>query len=321
MKTIIRASASLLVFTFVVSLLSCYQKEKTARDEWYIPTEDKNANLYITEFGKGDPVVLLHGGWGAEHSYLLDACQGLEDHYRFVLYDQRGSLRSPCPEDQISVEKHIEDLDKVRKELGLERMTLIGHSMGTFLAMSYLEKYPQRVKDLILLGALPARTPVNDSDKALAAEQKKATKEFFDRPEIEVELKKQGLDKNDEDKTAKEITHSWRIRFAGVNLYHVERWPMMKGGRVFYNSKAGQAAGKTTPESWDFTKPFGDHPYPISIILGDHDYVDMGGRKHKSVIGDIPNVELVLIENAGHAAWIDQPEKFRKILRAALEKY
>ena len=75
------------------------------------------------------------------------------------------------------------------------------------------------------------------------------------------------------------------------------------------------------PENWDFTKPFRDHPYPISIILSDHDYVDMDGRKHKSIIGDFPNVELVLIENAGHAAWIDQPEKFRNLLKAALEKY
>lgn len=112
--------------------------------EWYLSCD--GCRLFVQEYGKGtETVVALHGGWGAEHSYLLDAFQGVEEAYRLVFYDQRGSLRSPCPPEKISVEKHVEDLDRLRAELGLERITLVGHSMGTTLATMYLDRHPDRV--------------------------------------------------------------------------------------------------------------------------------------------------------------------------------
>lgn len=72
-------------------------------DEWYLYTPDK-FNLYMYEFGKGDTVIVLHGGFGAEYSYLLKALQPLENQFHFVLFDQRGSLRSPAPDSVLSFE-------------------------------------------------------------------------------------------------------------------------------------------------------------------------------------------------------------------------
>jgi len=72
------------------------------------------------------------------------------------------------------------------------------------------------------------------------------------------------------------------------------------------------------PQNWDFTNSFRRHPYFIYIILGDHDYVDMGGKLIRSMIADLPNVKLTLIKDAGHVAWIDQPKEFRKLLKKAL---
>src|SRR5712692_8127877 len=118
-------------------------------EEWYLRTEDKAAELYVREVGQGDPVIVLHGGWGSEHSYLLNAIKGLETQFRFIFYDQRGSLRSPCKLEFISQEKHVQDLETLRKELKLEKVTIVAHSMGTRLAMFYLQKYPDRVKTLV----------------------------------------------------------------------------------------------------------------------------------------------------------------------------
>ncbi|RAW02102.1 alpha/beta fold hydrolase [Pseudochryseolinea flava] len=96
------------------------KKENLVRDqssfmEWFIaPGVDWQGGpkLYVRTLGYGsDTVVLLHGGWGGEHHTLLDAVRGLEDKFLFVLYDQRGSLRSPFPDSLISFEHHIEDLE------------------------------------------------------------------------------------------------------------------------------------------------------------------------------------------------------------------
>lgn len=71
-----------------------------------------------------------------------------------MFYDQRGSLRSLCPEDRITVDNHVEDLERLRSELKVPKIILVGHSMGTYLAMAYLGQYPNHVKRVVLLGAV-----------------------------------------------------------------------------------------------------------------------------------------------------------------------
>lgn len=100
----------------------------------------------------------MHGGFGADYSYMVDATEGLHDKFRFVFYDQRGSLRSPAKLEDVSIEKHIEDLETLRIQLGEEKINIFAHSMGTVLAMLYLEKYPDHVKRMILTGSFPLRT-------------------------------------------------------------------------------------------------------------------------------------------------------------------
>jgi len=55
--------------------------------------------------------------------------------------------------------------------------------MGTFLAMSHLDKYPNRVKGLVLLGAIPAKSPTTETDRDLYSKQQRAAKDFFERKE------------------------------------------------------------------------------------------------------------------------------------------
>lgn len=290
---------------------------------WYLPTEDNATKLYVAEIGRGDTVVVLHGGWGAEHSYLLDAVEGLEDEYDFVFYDQRGSLRSPIPDDKaeslISVKKHVQDLETLRTALGVNKINILAHSMGTYLAMAYLDRYPDHVGGMVLSGARPPKGPRTDAERALAEEQKKRASQFMERPAIQEERREEGL-LDSEDLSAKEKTLHWRIKFAGINMYHVERWRQMKGGMVFYDQKSGSAAAQTMPETYNFMEELRAHPYPVVVIMGDHDYLDMGARMWKHAAEDLPNTELVIIEKAGHILWIDRPEEFREAVREALNQ-
>src|SRR3990170_2076324 len=126
--------------------------------DWFLSTGnwEKDPQLYVLEFGNGsDTIIMLHGGWGGEHSGLINAVKDLKDQYHFILYDQRGGLRSPCPDSLVTFNNHIEDVELLRKELKLDKLTIVGHSMGAVLASAYAAKYPQRIKQLILLA--PAR--------------------------------------------------------------------------------------------------------------------------------------------------------------------
>lgn len=291
-----------------------------AWDEWYLDV-DEECRLYVTEYGSGDTVVVLHGGWGAEHHYLMDAFAGLEREHHLVFYDMRGSLRSPCPDSTVSVERHLADLDRLREALGLERMVLAGHSVGTFLGMRYLEAHPGRLAGLVLFGALQPVSPLEGEALAAAREAGPAFQAFRERPEIQAELDEEGLDRPAEELSARERTHAWRVRYAAVNIYHVDRWRQMKGGQVFYDAAAGRAAAETMAGEWDFTDDLEAAPFPITVINGTHDLAGFGGEVHAMLLDPIPNVEFVLLERAGHNAWIDRPAAFREALRRALERY
>ena len=290
-----------------------------AQPEWYLPTGD-GCSLFVQEFGQGaETIVVLHGGWGAEHTYLLDVFKGLDEQYHLVFYDQRGSLLSPCPTEKISIQKHVDDLERLRAALRLERINIVAHSMGTFLALEYQQQHPDRVKGLVLAGALPARTPKTDAEKQLLQEQQKESQRFMGRSEIEAEVHRQGLDKDEKTLTPKQETAVWRIHFAGVNVYHVDRWEQVKGGRAFYNSDAGQAAAKTMPQEWDFTEALRARRCPTWVIDGDHDYADPAGRSFQAATADIAGVRVVVLKNAGHVSWVDAPDDFSKVFRNALE--
>jgi pimeloyl-ACP methyl ester carboxylesterase len=261
--------------------------------EWYLPTGD-GCTLFVQEFGRGpETLVILHGGWGAEHSYLLDAMKGLEQTYHLVFYDQRGSLLSPCPAEKITVQNHVDDLERLRVALGLSQMNLVAHSMGTFLAMDYQSQHVDRVKGLVLLGAMLPRTPKSEIEAALLQSQQKASSEFIGRPEIDAALKREGLDREPAALTPQQQTAEWRLHFAGANIYHLDRADRVKGGKAFYNSVSGQAAAKTMPHEWDFTTAVASRTCPTWVIDGDHDYADPGGKSFSFAAQAIPGVHVV----------------------------
>lgn len=299
-------------------------------EEWYLPTEDKAAQLYVREVGQGEPVVVLHGGWGAEHSYLLNAIKGLETEFRFVFYDQRGSLRSLCKLEFISQEKHVQDLETLRKELKLEKLTIFAHSNGTRLAMLYLQKYPERVKTLVLAGALPAQTGsyLPASLQPAKKEANAAFNRFVERPEVRAALKAAGYDEDNhsasemQNKSAKQMMELWRISYAAGNLYDLKHTRELTANLRFYNEEAGNAAFKSVPKDNDFASLLARHPYPVTVINGDHDLAEFGNWYYssKEFRAAAPNVEVVILENAGHVMWIDDPSGFTKASKRGLSK-
>jgi proline iminopeptidase len=256
-------------------------------------------------------VIVIHGGFGAEHSYLLDGFRGLEDRFHFVFYDQRGSLRSPCPDSLISLGAHVRDVERLRHELKLDRATLVAHSMGTVLAMQYLQDNPSRVRGMLLAGAiLPKSEPMAEMNRQAMA--------LTERPTVAEQMRLAGLGPDTSAYTAKQRTTQWRIRFTAVNVYHVERWPQMRGGQAFYNQRAGSAAARTLPASYDFRPAILAHGCPVWIVIGDHDYVDFGVPRHREWTKGAANVTLRVLPNAGHSAWIDDPGGWRDALSTGL---
>jgi pimeloyl-ACP methyl ester carboxylesterase len=97
-------------------------------------------------------VVVLHGGPGAHHDYLLPQYDLLAHRRELFYYDQRGGGQSPVSRDTpVGWREHIADLDALRSILGIERLTLCGYSWGGLLSVLYLLEHPAHVERLALV--------------------------------------------------------------------------------------------------------------------------------------------------------------------------
>jgi proline iminopeptidase len=111
--------------------------------------------IYYEECGnpKGKPAVFVHGGPGAGCDKRA-RCFFDPDAYRIVLFDQRGCGRSrPHASLEDNTTWHlVEDMEKLREHLGIEKWLVFGGSWGSTLALAYAERHPRRVSELVLRG-------------------------------------------------------------------------------------------------------------------------------------------------------------------------
>ena len=129
-------------------------------------------------YGSGDNILfLLNGGPGLPCNYLRDPHIPLVDEgYRIVAFDQLGCGRSDRPDDKAlwNISRYVEEVEIVRKTLGLNKIHLLGQSWGGWLSIEYALTYPDSICSLILAntcGDLPHLTvELNRMRAALGSE-------------------------------------------------------------------------------------------------------------------------------------------------------
>ncbi len=119
--------------------------------------------LYYLALGRGEPLLIVHGGPGASHDYFLPYLLPLARHNRLMFIDERGSGRSQKLEDPsgYTVENMVEDVEAVRIALHLGKITLLGHSYGGALAQAYALKYQKNLTHLILASTWSSTKELN----------------------------------------------------------------------------------------------------------------------------------------------------------------
>src|ERR1700757_1304628 len=112
----------------------------------------KGVLIYYETVGRGEPLLIVHGGPGASHDYFLPYLLPLAHTNKLVFIDERGSGRSEKLEDvkQYTVENMVSDVEAVRVGLGLGKISLLGHSYGGVLAQAYALKYQEHLSHLVL---------------------------------------------------------------------------------------------------------------------------------------------------------------------------
>src|ERR1043166_1763931 len=140
-------------------------------------TTTTEAPLYWCSYGSSgiDRALVLHGGPGADHRYLLPQMLRLAESRELVFYDQRGGGQSATDSrEPVTWRTHVADLDALAGELGIEPLTLIGYSWGGLLALLFAieaahGRTAHRPARLVLIDPAPVTRAYRDQFQAEVA--------------------------------------------------------------------------------------------------------------------------------------------------------
>ena len=260
--------------------------------------------LFYVEVGEGVPCLVMHGGLGFDHTYLHPWLDPLGDVMHLVYYDHRGNGRSGRPpSDTITFEQLCADADALREHLGFEKVAVVGHSFGGFIALEYALRYPERISHLILLDTAPTLDYADEIEAN--ARRKGATQEQLE-----------ALDASAEDEA-----ESWRLWKLIEPLYFrtfdADLAERVMGKTVI--SVEAADAGEAIIEDWDLTPRLGEISAPTLILVGRDDFVCPPSQA-KIMHEGIPNSELVIFGRSGHVPYVEEPEAFFDAVRGWLRR-
>jgi proline iminopeptidase len=273
--------------------------------------------IYYKALGRGEPLVILHGGPGASHDYFLPYLLPLARTNRLIFIDERGSGRSEKLEDPsgYTVENMVDDVEAVRLALGLGRISLLGHSCGGVLAQAYALKYQRNLTHLILASTFHSTRQLNAVFRRMMAAM---TPELRGRIE---RLERAGLFGHGKDFEKNRYPAEYMVAAWGEGyfpyLYQrrpdpnydpvangVMSWDLY---RTMWGSH-GEFVVDGNLTSVEYADRLGTIAVPTLITVGDHDEVDPSISRDMQRL--IPGSQLVVLPESGHMTFVDQPALF-----------
>lgn len=304
----------------LVALLFCllFFTGAACRKEQKIPVQDgmKNINgtrLYTKVIGTGEPVVIIHGGPGMDHSYFLPQMMALAKDYRLIFFDQRVSGRSAKDVDSTSItmKQFVDDIEGIRRAFKLDRMNLMGHSWGGLLAMVYASRYPDRVKSLLLVNPIAASSEYQA--EALQTMNARFTREdSVARSELSAALNQNPADVSLYEKL-------FRLNFR-ANFFHrnfIDSLTLDFQPDFLTSSEKLRYLFKDLP-AFNFYPELAKIAAPTLILHGAYDSTPKAAIER--LRATIPQATLVYLENCGHFPFVECPEKFFATARAFLQQ-
>ncbi|WP_167480861.1 alpha/beta fold hydrolase [Mesorhizobium waimense] len=274
----------------------------TGSNEWRHPTPD----LYITERGSGSTtLIVIHGGPDWDHSYIEPYVTPLQDMCRVLSFDMRGcgrSGRAQSPEGY-HVDYVVDDLVVLMDARGISHGVLLGFSFGGRVALRFLQRHPERVKALILAST----TAYQDFQPELDAWEERrerygACREKADRitasPTLSAAEKARALAFDCLPLDVYDLSHIEPIKTALSAVRFSGEW-----------TKRWLGGHRISPDDVDYETVIKLSGVPCLIIHGAKDMrfpVAVAERLHRT----LPHSRLVILEQTGHLAHMEAPERW-----------
>ena len=258
--------------------------------------------LYWVEYGDLDapPLLLLHGGPGASHDYLLPQMLELAREHRVVLYDQRGGGRSRHDDDRdpVTWQGQVHDVALVAAERSVAPLDLAGYSWGALLALLYAIE-AQTGRGL----PMPARLTLIDPAPVTRLYRDDFEQEFARRqsgPEVAAlrdELARSGLKESDPAAYRQRVFElSVAGYFADPRRAH-DLTPFRVTGRVQQSTWASLG-------EFDLIPALRDVRLPAFVVHGRQDPIPLASSER---VAQALGAKLLVLDDCGHVPYVEQP--------------
>jgi proline iminopeptidase len=245
-----------------------------------------------------EPCFVLHGGPGLDHSYFKPWLSPLAETMQLIYVDHRGTGRSErVPVETCTIEQMADDVEELRKHLGLGKVSVLGNSFGGMWALVYALRYPENLSRLILVTTTPSHEFYQAAEQEIARratpEQKATMPALFE-----------GTVTTDE-----QFKRWWDVM---MPLYFAH-WNPVRGQEMIERGVdnplvAAYMFAQIIP-SYDVRAQLGQIRVPTLVVAGRHDWVTPVGESEQ-IAERIPDAEFVVFEKSGHMPFIEEQSAF-----------
>lgn len=263
--------------------------------------EGASTKLFTIVYQKpeAESVLLLHGGPGVPMDFS-DIAEPLSRKYQVIIFEQRGTGRSPVSGGAYSIEEYIQDIDAVAQHFGVEKIHIFGHSWGGLYAQIYAEIKPQRVLSMFL-SSPSSGTGQQWSQverEVMAFNKSRAGSRAWSVMGIKSLLGMLGYDRAYQS-LFKQVLENYLRDFDGSFLATDE---MVENVRA-------EAINKTRASILEYPllNEIATYDIPILVAYGEK---DVYGKSKQHVKTRFPNAKFVEYARAGHIPWKNNSTQF-----------
>jgi proline iminopeptidase len=267
--------------------------------------------LYWAKYGQSGArkLIVLHGGPGADHCYLLPQMLHLGERYDLLFYDQRGGGRSKTdPRVAVTWQTHVDDLGALVSEFSLEPLSIVGYSWGAMLALLYTVEQ-RRNPHLVPPARLALINPAP------------MTREY--RAQFEAEFARR--QQSPEIKRLREELAESGLRERDAQAYRQRAFELSVAGyfsdpRNARDLTPFRVVGRVQQSVWeslgdfDLISALRGVRMPSIVVHGRDDPIPLASSVEASRALE---TDLVVLDDCGHVPYVEQPAR----LFAALDKF
>ncbi len=305
----------------LLSLMLGAAQPAPAPNEGFIASDDGTRLFYRIEGAGTQTLVVVHGGPANSMESIRPDLAPLARGRRVIYYDQRGNGRSQLVEDdeRLALDRHVADLEALRRHFGLERITLLGNSWGGLLASAYAAAHPDRIERLVLDSPAP---PTQAQLEALGEEFARRARVRFtpeQRERIARDVQAEiWLAADDPVRICREVMTSFLILYQhdpGAEL--PLRGDVCSGPpEAVRRQRAVNAAIYRSMPDFDLRPAVRRVTAPVLVVYGESDAIPREGAEDWAA--NFGDARLLVIRGTGHLVHAERPDLFFPVVERFL---